>query len=254
MTRLLNKKWYSNKAIERIAYLTSNSDMKNLILLHGAMGCNLQMQDLADRLRHHFNIFLFEFEGHGKKSNSEVPLSIPSMASELDIYSKGLKLKKSFVFGYSMGGYVALYHAINNPNAFEMIMTLATKFDWNPESAGSAAKQLDPQKIEEKVPSFAKLLETRHGTQWKSLAARTAAMMMDLARQPELTDIRLAQITTPCILCRGDQDQMVTRAETHWAAGHIKYSETHLLENTTHPLEKVNLDQLAQLIISNFKN
>lgn len=228
--------------------------MNNLILLHGAMGCNLQMKDLANQLSAHFEIFLFEFEGHGEKSNNENPLSISAMSRELDEYINELKLKNTFVFGYSMGGYVSLYHAFAHPGKLEKIMTLATKFDWNPESAGNAIRQLDPQKILEKAPAFATLLESRHGRSWKSLANKTAAMMMQLAEQPELTDIRLAQIAIPCILCCGDQDQMVTLEETKWAADHLKNSTCPVLEQTSHPLEKVNLDQLVQLIISKFKS
>lgn len=224
--------------------------MNSLILLHGALGCKSQMQDLADRLSPYYHTYLLDFESHGLKSGNEHKISIPEMAIELETFIKKSKLSKPFVFGYSMGGYVALYHAFLYPDRFEKIMTLATKFDWNPESTLKATKQLDPKLIMEKVPAFAALLEQRHGTEWISLVNKTAELMQGLSRETDLSDIRLAQIDTHCILCLGDQDQMVSQEETHWAASHLKHSTRLILEQTSHPLEKVNLELLTKIISS----
>jgi pimeloyl-ACP methyl ester carboxylesterase len=51
-----------------------------------------------------------------------------------------------------MGGYVALKTAVLHPGRIEAIVTLGTKFHWDPENASNEVRMLNPEKIEEKVP------------------------------------------------------------------------------------------------------
>ncbi|MBK9228864.1 MAG: alpha/beta fold hydrolase [Ignavibacteria bacterium] len=48
------------------------------------------------------------------------------------------------IFGYSMGGYAALYAAKKYPGVIGKIFTLGTKFEWNEESSASEVKLLSP--------------------------------------------------------------------------------------------------------------
>ena len=55
-----------------------------------------------------------------------------------------------------MGGYVALQLANKHPKYVQKIITLGTKFAWDKETAAKEVKMLNPEKIEEKIPAFAK--------------------------------------------------------------------------------------------------
>ena len=82
------------------------------------------------------------------------------------------------LFGYSMGGFIALLSAANGNKKIHSITTLGTKMKWSPRIAENEVKQLNPELIEEKVPAFAKSLEERHGDHWKDLMRRTADYMV----------------------------------------------------------------------------
>jgi len=82
--------------------------------------------------------------------------------------------------GYSMGGYVALYLALMQNNLIHNIVTLGTKFNWSKEAVDKETKLLNPEIMLEKIPAYAKTLETKHGSHWKELVIKTAGMMNDI--------------------------------------------------------------------------
>jgi pimeloyl-ACP methyl ester carboxylesterase len=221
--------------------------MKNIILLHGALGSKAELIPLAKTLAQHFQVHILEFEGHGERSLNN-GFSIPRFAENLKDFITVNQLEGSAVFGYSMGGYVALYLAANHPGLFGDIITLGTKFHWTPEAAIQEVRMLNPDKIEEKVPKFAAYLAQLHGNDtWKIQMTRTAQLMLDLGNN-ELLQNRFADIKNICHLLLGDSDEMVTQEETQKASFAIPNATFKLLENTVHPIARVNVDLLAEKI------
>ncbi|MBK8566033.1 MAG: alpha/beta hydrolase [Saprospiraceae bacterium] len=209
------------------------------------------MTPLSERLRHNgFAPQTLNFSGHGGAPFSE-GFGIEQFANEVLRFMDEKGLEKTDIFGYSMGGYVALHMASQHPERVGRIITLATKFDWTPEGAERETKMLDPEKIEAKVPAFAKQLEERHApNDWKLLLRKTADMMLELGQRPLLTPAVLSKIDNPCLICLGDGDQMVSIAETTHTAEALPNGQLHILEQTPHPFEKVNLDALNHVIHS----
>ncbi|MCF8275692.1 MAG: alpha/beta fold hydrolase [Flavobacteriales bacterium] len=212
------------------------------IFLHGALGSAKQMQPLADFIE--ADAACLDLPGHGAKSSNGEPYSIEAMAENvLESLTKPVHL-----FGYSMGGYVALYLAAKHPEMVKSVTTLATKFDWTPEGAQQEIRMLNPDKVEEKVPAFAALLQQRHGDHWKDVMFRTADMMLALGNSPTLTAELLAAVKCPVLLLRGSEDAMVSKDETLWAQKHIPNARYVELEGQPHPLEKVDLTAVMESI------
>lgn len=223
--------------------------MKKLILLHGALGAASQLQPLKKMLENQFEVFIPEFEGHGL-TKSDAPFSIDLFVSNLKTFLDENNLKNVVVFGYSMGGYVALKLAARHPEYFEKIITLGTKFDWTAESAEKEVKMLNPEKIEEKIPAFAKMLDQLHSENgWKNVMRKTAGMMLRLGNGEATSDEIYTGIQTKCLIGVGDNDQMVTQQETKRIVSLIKNAEFYLLENTVHPIDKIDVNKLNDLII-----
>lgn len=144
--------------------------MKHIVLLHGAIGATDQLEPLANALaQKQFSVHRFSFSGHGNTPFQEA-FDIAQFAGELDQFIREHALEQPAVFGYSMGGYVALYLAKTKPQMLGTIMTLGTKFAWSPEIAAKEMKMLDADTILHKVPKFAEALKARHGGQWQTLA------------------------------------------------------------------------------------
>lgn len=130
-------------------------------------------------------------------------------------------------------------------------MTYGTKFNWTPEVAAQEVKQLDPERILEKVPRFAKLLEQLHApNDWKEILRHTANMMMYLGAGAAFSTAQMQAIKTPVLICKGDQDTMVTVAESETAVASLSSGQLKLVEQGVHPLEKNSAEQLAQKIIT----
>lgn len=88
--------------------------MKDLLLLHGAIGSAEQLFSLKEKLDSQYRVHVVEFPGHGQ-TTSEEEFSIEFFASYVADYCKTQKLQSVSVFGYSMGGYVALTLALQHP-------------------------------------------------------------------------------------------------------------------------------------------
>ncbi len=160
--------------------------MKSIILLHGAIGAKDQLEPLAVELKQRdYNVYTLSFSGHGQML-FQTEFGIKQFAHELSLFIKKNNLLQPTVFGYSMGGYVALYLAKQNPDLLGNIITLGTKFNWSPEIAQKEIRMLDSKTIIEKVPKFAETLKARHGEDWEGLLKLTSDTMIALGNKNAL--------------------------------------------------------------------
>jgi pimeloyl-ACP methyl ester carboxylesterase len=221
--------------------------MQKLLLLHGALGSAANFANLKELLSGRFEIHTLNFEGHGRREVAQT-ISIPGFAEEVLAYLNENSIDTISIFGYSMGGYVALYLAKQHPEKIDKIFTLATKFDWTPQGAAKEAAMLNPIVINEKVPKYAASLELLHGSNWKELMRKTGDMLLGLGNDPALKDEDFKQISIPVLLSVGDRDAMVTIAETEKIHRLIPNSEFVVLRDTIHPIDRVNQEELAKRI------
>lgn len=230
----------------------TDSNKKDLILLHGALGSSIQFEELAQQLSADFNCHLLDFDGHGSGADvSEI--SIELCSKNLVDFIHQNQLHQPFVFGYSMGGYVALYAESQNPGLLNSIVTLGTKFDWSTEIAENEIKLLDPEKIEEKLPKFAAYLkQVQAPKDWKEVMLQTHGLMRKLGQHPLLTDELLQSIMVSVTVCLGGNDNMVTRHETENVHAQLKASSFRLLEGVPHPIQLIDNSELFKLILTEF--
>lgn len=223
--------------------------MKPILLLHGALGSEKQFDDLKLKLEHSRTVLTLNFEGHGGKPfNGDY--SIQQFTENVIDFLTKHNYDKMDVFGYSMGGYVAIKCAIHYPQYIGNIITLGTKFDWNPEVAALEVKRLNPEIIEAKVPRFAqKLNEVHYPTDWKAVVEQTAKMMVNLGNGDRIASSDLEKIEQKVLVLRGTEDEMVSREESAEAVEHFHNAVYKEIEGCPHPLEKVDMDTLTQIIL-----
>lgn len=225
--------------------------MKNLLLLHGALGYGGQFDALRPLLEQDFKIYTPTFSGHGG-TNVPEKLSIHNYALEISEYIKQNIEGEVNVFGHSMGGYIALYIAANNLVPIHKIMTLGTKQLWSPEIAKGETRMLNTEKLKEKVPAFAKHLEKIHGSNWELLSQKTADMLVDMGDNPPLTDESYKKIEIPVQLSIGDGDKMVSLEETIEVFRKLSNANLLVMPKTPHPYEQVDVNRIAYKITTYF--
>jgi pimeloyl-ACP methyl ester carboxylesterase len=222
----------------------------HLILLHGALGDAGQLAPLAGRLGDDRAVTSLELEGHGATALRDRPFRIESFASAVIEEMDRLEIERADFFGYSMGGYVALYLAATAPARVARVATLATKLAWTPDVAAREAAMLDPATIRARVPKFAAALEARHtGAGWETLLAHTTKLMHELGASPCVTNDLLASIAQPVRIGVGDRDTTVSVEECAGAVRHLPNGELEVHPRTPHPFEKAPTGRIARSIV-----
>lgn len=222
--------------------------MNPVLLLHGALGSKTQLDPLKSLLESKGRtVHLMNFSGHSGSPFSKT-FGIKTFAEDIELFLNQNSLSRVDIFGYSMGGYVALWFAHVHPENVGKIVTLGTKFDWSVESAEKETKKLNAEKIEEKVPAFARILQNRHApNDWKELLLKTCVMMKGLGAQPLLTEQVLRSIKNETHILLGDLDDMADRDFSEQVSNMLPNATFSLLSETPHPIEKVNLSPVVSL-------
>jgi pimeloyl-ACP methyl ester carboxylesterase len=109
-----------------------------LVLLHGAFGWATAYPTLAkDR-----QVIALELQGHGHTADIDRPLTYEQMADDTAALLEHLKIEQADIFGYSMGGNVALAMAIRHP-------TLVRKVAINGSHYGKIEDAYDPETLKQ---------------------------------------------------------------------------------------------------------
>jgi esterase/lipase len=220
--------------------------MKDLLLLHGALGSKEQFAELEFALSGKFKIHTLNFSGHGSRASHHHSFTRQNFSHEVLDWMNEQYTNTIDIFGYSMGGYVALWLARFYPDRVGKIFTLGTKLEWNETTVEKELKMLNPEKVVEKVPAFAQSLSERHGEhEWKSVMSKTASLMKDLAHT-HLAEQDFIKIQHPVLFGLGELDDMVSYEETNYVHHLLKNSEFIVYKDVPHPIEKAPVELLEK--------
>ena len=214
--------------------------MKNLLLLHGALGHSDHFNPYLEILSAHFKVHTFLFAGHGHTAIPAGGITMEHNAAQIAAYCTEYQLEDVAIFGFSMGGYAAIYYALQHPGKVNSIMTLGTKFNWTEEGAAAESKMMVPETLAAKVPKYAAQLAQQHGEDnWKLLLPALSGMMTRLGKTPLLQD-NLRDLTIPVQITVVDKDVMVTVEESLEAYRKLQDGRLAVLPGTKHPLDRIN--------------
>ncbi|MEX1003663.1 MAG: alpha/beta fold hydrolase [Crocinitomicaceae bacterium] len=217
--------------------------MKDLILLHGALGASKEFDALIPFLENDFKVYRFDFIGHGQNTDTTL-FSMENFARQLKQFIEDRQLEKPQIFGYSMGGYVAYTLAIKSPDLIGDIMSLGTKLKWDPLTAKAETAKLNPNKITEKVPKFGQYLDSIH-LSWHENMRKTVELMNNLGNGDALSFEDFGKIKNKCFIGIGDMDEMVSCSETIDISKALPNSIYYKLLNSRHPLPQIEMKKLA---------
>ncbi len=220
--------------------------MANILLLHGAIGCNSQLQAIEQELgKYNHTILNLNFPGHGTEAECREDFSIEFFEQHVNQYL--LKIEGPvYIFGYSLGAYVAMRLALQHPQKIKGIMSFGTILDWTSEQADKQIAQINPDKLKAKVPAFVQYLEKLHGEKWESVLYNTHKLLRRLGDKALLNNDSFSQLEIPVIVSVGDRDAIVSIDETLNAYRHLKQGTMIVYPNTAHPIEKADHKRIAE--------
>lgn len=226
-----------------------------LLILHGAAGSKKRFERLREPLEAYFDLYRMNFSGHGGESMPDSPFSIELFAKDVIHFLNSNEIRTINIFGYSMGGFVALYLASNYPERVQKVFTLGTKFNWNKETVKQQIRLLDPDVIKEKLPDYAAELEELHKpNDWIEVIRKTAEMLTELGKKNALTEKDLSDLEIPVLIGMGDRDNMVIIEESVFSYRLLKKGQLLIIPDTPHPIHNVSTDVLSKEIVRFFIN
>jgi pimeloyl-ACP methyl ester carboxylesterase len=101
-----------------------------LLLLHGGLfNIDLQFGQLMPGLAATRKVIAADFQGHGRTGDIDRPLTSAGLASDVVDLLGHLDIAQADVFGFSVGGVVALHLAINHPELVRKLIVSSASFD-----------------------------------------------------------------------------------------------------------------------------
>ncbi len=175
-----------------------------LILLPGGFMTVEAMGALVPQLAATRRVIGVELQGHGHTADIERPLRFEWMADDIAALIGQLGFARADIFGYSLGGGVALQTAIRHPEVVRKLALASTAFrreGWYPESlAGMAAISVETfagSPIEEAYRATSPRPEA-----WPTVVAKVRQLLNEDYDWAE----DVAALKTPTLIVVGDAD------------------------------------------------
>ncbi len=111
---------------ETLAYKKLEGGEKTLVLLHGNLSSSIWWDLFLEEFEEKMTIYAVDLRGFGDSSYFESIDSIKDFSEDLRLFRKALGIEKCFLSGWSLGGAVAMRHALDHPEAVEKLVLLAS--------------------------------------------------------------------------------------------------------------------------------
>src|SRR5829696_5369731 len=99
-----------------------------LVVLHGAYMTIDAMGEIVPELAKTRQVIAVELQGHGRTADVDRPLSYEQMADDTAALLRHLGIEQADVFGFSMGGGVALQVAIRHPEVVRKLVLASASY------------------------------------------------------------------------------------------------------------------------------
>ena len=175
-----------------------------LIVLHGAYMNIPTMGAIIPRLARTHKVYALEFQGHGRTTDIDRPITYPNLADDVAAFMDAVGLKKADVFGYSMGAGAGLQLAIRHPDKVNRLVAASVAYD----TAGLQPefKAMIPQMTVEMFTAMPFAAEYRKLAPNPDGFPELVKKLIALEREPMSWGEDLKQVKTPVLLIAGDAD------------------------------------------------
>jgi pimeloyl-ACP methyl ester carboxylesterase len=175
-----------------------------LIVLHGAYMNIPAMGEIIPRLAETHTVYALEFQGHGRTTDIDRPITYPNLADDVAAFMEAVDLPQADVFGYSMGAAAGLQLAIRHPEKVDQLIAASVAYDvegWQP-----AMRDFIPQMTVEMFTSMP------FAEEYKELAADPEGFpalvekLIALEKEPMAWETEVKALKAPVLIITGDAD------------------------------------------------
>ena len=197
----------SQEAGKRVAvngmqmYYEVSGQGEPIVVLHGAYMDIPTMGGIIPKLAETHRVYALEFQGHGRTTDIDRPITYPNLADDVAAFMEGVNLEKADVFGYSMGGQAALQLAIRHPGRVNRLVAASVSYDlrgWQPEFTAFIPQMTVEGMLQ--MPFFKEQADRRPG--FRGLIAK----LIQLEKEPMAWEAEVRQLKMPVLVIAGDAD------------------------------------------------
>ena len=175
-----------------------------LVVLHGAYMNIQNMGDIIPKLAKTRKVYALEFQGHGRTSDINRPITYYNLADDVAVFMDSMDLKKADVFGYSMGAAAGIQLVIRHPEKVNKLISASGAYDvagWQP-----VFKDLIPQMSVEMFANMPMEAEYRKLAANPDGFPELARKLIQLEKEPMAWEKEVKNIKVPVLIITGDAD------------------------------------------------
>lgn len=175
-----------------------------LVVLHGAYMNIPTMGEIIPRLAETHTVYALEFQGHGRTTDIDRPITYPNLADDVAAFMDAVDLPRADVFGYSMGAAAGLQLAIRHPEKVDQLIAASVAYDaggWQP-----AFRDFIP------LITVDMMVSMPFAEEYKVLAAdpdgfpALVAKLIALEKEPMAWEAEVKALKVPVLIITGDAD------------------------------------------------
>jgi 3-oxoadipate enol-lactonase len=221
-----------------------------IILIHGFPLNKAMWNKQIEILKKNYRVIAYDIRGHGNSEGGDSDFSIELFVNDLLILMNALKIDKTILCGFSMGGYIALKAIEDHPERFNALLLSDTNCtDDIPEAKEKRMKAIErikdkglEQYAEESLKKlFAPISFSKHVEKIahvKEMIMKTSKQSLfktlhALAERSE-TCSKLHQIKVPVLVMAGKEDEIAPPDVALSMHKKIKGSFIHVIDHAGH--------------------
>lgn len=230
-------------------------DQPSVLLLHGAAGSTFSdTAPLMRRLESSFHLVGVDLSGHSTSAfPEEKEFTIGLFAEDARAALDTLNISSAHVFGFSLGGGVALRLAHRYPERVDRLALFQTNVRWTEAQVHQMKSRLDLDAVQERAPARADRLRSyhQHPTRLMQQLQEFVERLPDAAEDLWKT---LSDIPAPTLVGSVDRDPLFGIDTPRELQKHLPNARLAVLPGDQHSLTHAPLSLLAPLLSSHFLN
>lgn len=228
-------------------------DRPSLLVLHGAAGCTLhETAPLMRRLESTFHLVGIDLSGHGASAfPGEHAFSLDLFAEDVHTAIEALDLGSAHVFGFSLGGGVALHLAQAYPGLVDRLALFQTNVQWTTDQAEQMKERLHLDRIRAKSSEQADRLQSMH-EDFPLLLQRLRSFVEALPERSQALYTELSNISAPTLVGSVDRDPLFGVDTPRRIQRQLPNARLAILPGDRHSLADAPLSHLAPLLTRHF--
>jgi pimeloyl-ACP methyl ester carboxylesterase len=242
-------------------YYEIHGSGKPLVLLHGGFGAGGMFQQLIPALASTRQVIVADLQAHGRTADIDRPLTLEAMGDDIAALITYLGHEKADLFGYSLGGGVALQTAIRHPKVLSKLILLSAPYKsegWYPEMR-AAMGQADAKGMEGTIMHQFYMQIAPRPQDWPVLIAKMNAL---LSERPYDLTAEVKALQAPTLVMCGDADGFPpshavemygllggSKGDAGWDGKQRPPSQLAILPGTTHYSSFMRVDLLMPAVI-----